>query len=262
MDSDNINTWKILNKELNYFGIKLLDKKKCQFKDSTGKTLIFTVPQVIKRLKIAVKNNIKLFYSLWEKIYELLEEENYNDICYDENLKKLFIFSLKDLQKLLYCFEECDNSIFSQIIDNSLKRDINSYNNDQIDLLIDYKISIDWIFRLINRLRYLISLLQCSMDPKVRKGEISIFKMARGVSGPWANLDLPKQERMYAFENEELRGRSRDKRYQRRYQKGLDNYNAPGVGDGHYFREVRNEPFSWYSRKHDSPYPGRSTLMN
>jgi len=34
------------------------------------------------------------------------------------------------------------------------------------------------------------------------------------------------------------------------------------ITEGYYWREIRNEPFSWYNRADDSPYPQRDTLGN
>ncbi len=87
----------------------------------------------------------------------------------------------------------------------------------------------------------------------------SEIKTARGISGPWANLDLPLEERKFPF-GIELQGRERDKKGQRRYRKGFENYNTENVGDGHYWRELRNEPYSWADRNSESPYPHRNLL--
>jgi len=258
------NTWDILNKELKYFGIKLIGNNKCQFYNKEEALRTFPVKKTIQNIEFNISNNIKLFSETWDNICNVLTNKENNHQCYDQNLKKLFKFSLKELQKLLLAFEDMDNSNISKTIDNALNQDINSFSHQQIDTLSNYKISIDWIHRLIHLHKYLVSLLKLSCCGKdvISKKEI---KLARGVSGPWANLDLPMLERVYSFESEDLRGlkgRSRDKKYQRRYQKGLDNYNSEGVGEGHYWRELRNEPFLWSNRKTDSPYPGRNILMN
>ena len=261
---NNLDTWIILNKELNHFNVCLIGHKKCQFYDSSGEIHTFSIHKAINHIKKGNKENIKLFASLWKDIEELLNKSPIDSNCYDSNLKRLFIFSLKDLYKLLSIFEEIKNSSLEKGIENALNKDINYYDKSQIEKLSDYKISIDWIFRTISRYQYIINLLKFA---SIGRKQILTYniKLARGVSGPWSNLDLPMEERVYSYESEDmrgLRGRSRDKRYQRRYQKGLDNYAGPNVGEGHYWRELRNEPFSWYNRSSDSPYPGRNALIN
>jgi len=260
-----INTWDILNKELKYFGIKLTNNKNCQFYDASGNFYNLPISITIQKIRKGIKENINLFSSLWQQVEELLLEENTKEPCIDENLKKLFIFSLKDLSKMLLCFSDLDNSNLSNFIDDYLNRDINSFNSYQIDTLSNLKISLDWIHRLIQRLKYVVSLLEFASTGK-RKVSDYIMKTARGVSGPFSNLDLPQNERMYSYKSEDarsLRGRERDKKNQRRYKKGLENYNNGNfVGEGYYWREIRNQPFSWYDRKTESPYPSRNTLMN
>jgi len=262
---NNINTWNILNKELKYFGIKLTNNKNCQFYDASGRLYNLSIQQTIQRIKKGIKSNIELFALLWQQVEKLLLEKNTEKLCIDENLKKLFIFSLKELSKMLLCFSDLDNSNLSKCIDSSLNRDINSFNSYQIDTLSNLKISLDWVHRLIHRLRYIVNLLEFASTGEKEVSNYRI-KTARGVSGPSANLDLPMQERMYSYKSEDgrsLKGRQRDKINQRRYKKGLENYNNSGsVGEGYYWREIRNEPFSWYNRSSESPYPSRNTIMN
>jgi len=255
------NTWDILNKELKYFGIKLINKNKCQFYNKNNVLRTISVKKLIKNIDFNITQNIKLFSEIWDDVFELLNKKDKNEPCYDYDLKKLFKFSLKELQKLLLIFEDMDNSKFSKIIKNTLNKDINNFSHCQINSLSNYKISIDWLFRLISLHKYLISLLELSCHGKNKLSKQKI-KLARGVSGPWANLDLPMKERVYDFEVENISGRSRDKKYQRRYYKGLENYNTQGVGEGHYWRELRNEPFAWSDRKEESPYPSRNLITN
>ena len=85
-------------------------------------------------------------------------------------------------------------------------------------------------------------------------------KLARGVTGPYSNLNLPIQERVYPFKELELGERTKIKQKQRRYRKGFENYHGGRFSEGHYWRELRNEPFSWYNRSFDDPYPSRSLL--
>ena len=257
-----MDNWVILKKELSYYGFKLLENKKCSFIDENGNVKKCGVLSAIKKITKDIKEQKKLLFSLWQDVLKLLLEEKNDDIFYcDEKNKQLFLFSLKDLSKYLLCFEELDNSIFSNTISDSLNKDINSFTKSQIINLPDYKISIDWVTRLIQRLLYIRKILSYITKDKMEIIKL-ITKEARGISGPWSNLDLPMEERTYNFEEEELSGRSKDKKRQRRYTKSLRNYHSEGVGEGHYFREMRNEPFSWYERDWEDPYKHRSILVN
>ena len=256
-----MNTWLILKKEISYYGIRLINDRECQLYDSKGSLQTQGIIKTLRQFKGEIKKQKKLFSSLWKEVVSLLMPENVNDeVLYDDNMKNLFIFSLKDLYKFILCFEDLDGSELSEKISSFLNRDINSFTKEQIQKLPDYKISIDWVHRLINRLIYICKLLAVAATGRINVSQYTV-KTARGISGPWSNLDLPMEERVYPFEEEEQRGRGKDKEYQRRYRKNLETYNSSGfVGEGHYWRELRNEPYSWYDRRDESPYPMRELL--
>ena len=77
-------------------------------------------------------------------------------------------------------------------------------------------------------------------------------------------LRAKAKERVYDFGDDHMGGAVKDRQHQRRYRKNLENYNRAdgGVGEGHYWREIRNEPFSWKDRKDEDPYSHRSVLNN
>jgi hypothetical protein len=103
---------------------------------------------------------------------------------------------------------------------------------------------------LIAKNLYLRALLLVVQYPKQK--EVS----AKGVHGPYSNLDIPMQERVFSWSaiDEETRGRDRDIRNQRRYRMGLEGYNDPWVNEGFKWRELRNEPYLW-GKEGESPYP-------
>lgn len=254
-----MDTWALLSKELEYHGIKLINHTKCQISDDSGQTKVQGVIRTIREINGTVKEQKKLLLSLWNETVSLLSEESYSIEILDERMTNLFLFSLKDMIKYLLCFDNSEQSKYYKVISSSLNRDINSFSRDQIYNIPDYKISIDWISRVISRLLYVAKLLAfAAMGPKkVSKYEI---KTAKGISGPWAHLDLPMEERVFPF-GDEIKQREKGKLQQRRYTQGLENYNNDGrVGEGHYWRELRNEPFSWMDRAFEDPYPSRSLL--
>jgi len=251
--------WEILKKELNYYGIKLLEHGKCQIHNDDQSPKIQGIIKTARQLTKSINQKKKVFLFLWEELVELLDKEDVLERkIVDERMVKLFIFSLKDFSKFLLCFEELEGSKFEKAISDSLNKDIKSFSKEQIYDVSDYKISIDWVHRLISRLMYIRKLLIFASCGRRRIAKYDI-KMAKGVSGPWAHLDLPMQERVFPFGGE-LNARDIQKKRQRRYRKGLENYNKPGVGEGHYWRELRNEPFSWADRGTEDPYPSRHML--
>jgi hypothetical protein len=263
-------TWNILNKELAVNGIKIIDQNTCQC--FYGDRLVnMTLKAKIKLNNKKIRQDKLIFEELWKELIELFKNRN-SSILHepiDEKMICLFVFSVKDLmnfvENLLYDYNFSNKELSRRdvyiSIKSALDTDYAMFPKDVISSVPDYKMAIDWIYRDACKLSYVNKLLKF-----VSLGEekISMIKVARGISGPWANLDLPMLERVFKWDDieEEVRGRDKDLRKQRRYRQGLENYNNDGrVGDGYFWRELRNEPYSWYDRFDDSPYPGRSILM-
>lgn len=86
------------------------------------------------------------------------------------------------------------------------------------------------------------------------------------VQGPYSNLDLPVEERVFTWNDisEEVQGRQDLKQKQRRYRMGLED-NAPSdTKVGFYWRELRNEPYlmpaGTEEAGYESSYPYRANL--
>lgn len=254
-----MDTWNTLIKELAFYGILLKDNI-CHIHDESGKISQKTIQSIIKELSKKIKKNSDLLYEIFSDISELVSENNPDNQILDPLSSKLFIFSLKDLVKFMACFEEFDNTEIKNNVLKALDRDVDSFNSMQIRMLPNYKVCIDWLYRKICILKYQRNLLSMAKQGKKFVSGIEM-KTARGISGPWANLDLPILERVYPYEEEQLTGRDRDKRRQKRYTRGFANYNNDGrVGEGFYWREPRNEPFLWEDRFTESPYPIRKII--
>ena len=253
-------TWGVLVNELKYYGIRIVNDRECQVYDIDNTLKKQGIVKTIRQINKNIAEHRKSFISLWEEVSELLQIPLRSDELIDERMSKLFIFSLKDMSKFLLCFEELDNSKYSFAITSALNNDVKNFSKSQIYQLSDYKITIDWTYRQIQRLMYVKKLLSFASVGQKKISRITI-KMARGVSGPWANLDLPLLERVFPYEELGLKGRDKDKRHQRRYRKGFENYNGDGrVSEGHYWREIKNEPFLWSERGSEDPYPHRNLL--
>jgi hypothetical protein len=254
-----MDTWVLLEKELKYYGIELINHRKCRICENGEKT-VRGVIRTIRDVNQSVKKKKQILLLLWDEVVDILLEQNLkNNNIVDDKLVNLFLFSLKDMVKFLLCFENAEKSKYYQVISSCLNRDIKSFDRQQICKIPDYKISIDWVSRIINRLLYISKLLAFASMGHKRISKYKI-KTARGISGPFAHLDLPMEERVFPF-GEEVQDRERVKQKQRRYQRGLENYNNDGrVGEGYYWRELRNEPFSWFDRNFEDPYPSRYLL--
>lgn len=249
-----MDTWALLIKELDYYGIDLIDNRKCRIVDDNGNVSTQGVIKTIRLFNQHVKKQEILLLKLWKEILDLLSIESYSDDIIDENMVDLFIFSLKDFIKYLLCFDKGEKSKYYIEVSKALAKDVKLFNKNQIYSLPDYKISIDWISRNITRLLYIMNLLSMASMGKNRVSKLD-FKTAKGIAGPWSRLQLPMEERKFPF-GFGLKKREEGKQKQRRYQKGLRNYNNDGsVGEGHYWRELRNEPYDWMNRDTEDPYP-------
>lgn len=267
-----LNSWDMLTKELAIYGVKLANTRECSIYD--GEKYIKTnIDKTIGSIKKRMINNGKEFEEEFQDLLIILQQEQPYGTKdpLDELSLKLFIHSLKDLYDFVLFV--CGNFFFDneklqtvlpQVVKDALNKDYTQFSKETILNLLDNKIILDWIFRQLSLLAYIKSLLQFAKFGPTRLSKITV-KTARGISGPWANLDLPMLERKYPWHDivEEIRGRERDKKRQRRYRKGFNYYNDPygHAGEGHYWREMRNEPFSWSQRTTESPYPSRNLLM-
>ena len=259
-------TWELVVKELSVYGVKLIDEQRCQV---DGQTM--AIARVIVRFKKKVNREKAAFKFLWRQAAKILNDPT-TEPCSstDRRLKNLFIFSVKNLANVVDIFEELDNSTLKKIIQYNLSRDITEFNPEQVKKLPDFAIAIDWTFRKINKYGYIIHLLRFASSGRVYVNSLQVKTAAgaasdKGFGGPWGNLDLPMLERVWPWqdEDENFRGRDKDIRNQRRYRMGLEHYNGDGsVGEGYYWREIRNEPFSWYNREDDDPYYQRYLLTH
>lgn len=258
-----MNTFDLLQKELKYYGVASIDNNTFKIKLPDGQLQDKNIIEIVKELNIEIKDQKKNMLFLWTEIEKLLSQNKKNNINNIQDLRiiDLFLFSLRDLYKFISCFNQSAKSKFANIILNSLKRDISDFDKNQISQLIDYKIAIDWTHRTIHRLLYMRKLLIFATMDRQKIDQYTV-KTARGVSGPWANLDLPFFERVFPFEDQEIDEISTDKQKQRRYRNNMREFNQDGrVAEGFYWRELRNEPYSWENRSFDSPYPKPPTPM-
>jgi len=271
--------WQILEEELAFQGIKLINQNDCAIYYN-GKFGRLPIKKVINNLRKRIKSNGVLFEETWTDTVGLLKQkqkskkepiDHLSISLFINNIKSLynfadfltshFVFKNKDLQK----------NLCSDLYDD-LNSDYTQYSKDIIFSFPEYKISLDWIFRKILLLNHIVAMLTLARRGPNKINRIKIKNAsalnkiktiyARGISGPWANLDLPTLERVYPYADiaEEMEGRRSDIRAQERYWLGFEGYNTAGVNEGFYWRELRNEPYLFEDSKTESPYPSRHYL--
>ena len=94
-----MDTWTLLRKELDYYGIKLIDNKKCQFCDDNGNIKIQGVIKAVRIMNKYAKKQKELLLLLWGEVVETLQEPCSIPEIIDDNMMNLFVFSLKDMVK-------------------------------------------------------------------------------------------------------------------------------------------------------------------
>jgi hypothetical protein len=193
---------------------------------------------------------------LWVDIVNLLEKRNCAKTSAAEGVDNIFIHALQGLKRLVHLYPGlADHAKIEDTLCMSLCSDINTFSYNVMSKIIEYKLAIEWLTHLISKNLYIRSLLLAYQNSSHLQTE------AKGVHGPYSNLDLPMEERVFSWSviDEEVRGRSRDLRSQMRYTKGLTTYDDPLNNNGTYWREIRNEPYLW-GKEGENPYPHRNLL--
>ena len=209
-----------------------------------------------KYYKNKAKKAYEILCGLWVDTVKILQNRNCAETIASDGIDVVFVHALQGLKSTVHLYPGL--SEFDKIDDAlcmALCSDINTFSFSVMSKIIEYKLAIEWLTHLISKNLYIRSLLFHAQINKNLKTE------AKGVHGPYSNLDLPMEERVFSWSviDEEVRGRSRDLRTQIRYTKGHTVYNDPMNNNGTYWREIRNEPFLW-GKEGENPYPHRNLL--
>ena len=220
--------------------------------------------ELVSFIQKRMKDNKKLIRSLWEELKDYIKTYNesyvdkkYQNIIEDKYIN-IFIFSIKSLYDLSSYFQSLYDNNTVHYIYECISSDYKRFSFSFMLKIIDYKMVIEWIHHCILKDLYLIDLLS-------KWNRISKIKTAGGTSGPWSNIDLPMQERVYEWDKdgveEELSGRTKQRMKQPRYWTGIEGYNDPRVREGFVWRDIKNDPYS-IEDEDDNPYPHRNLLWN
>jgi hypothetical protein len=247
-------TWDILKKELAIHGVRLLNEEQCEVFTGDGSKIQMPLWQLLVQINRQIKANKDLLFDVWHKAADLLID--LDRAIADDGMVKLFVAAIKDLARFGSIFYQIHQSEVYDIIEEALDRDANTFSRKAIIQIPEMRITIDYVHRLISRQRYMTDLLKFALTGE---GNVSntLIKSAAGVQGPWSNLDVPIRERYFPWAeiDEEVRGRDAEIRGQSRYKMGLMHYQDDEFGEGFYWKEEKNRPYSWEDRKWDSPYP-------
>lgn len=241
----------LIRKELAAQGIVPTDGNTCQW---NGRRLSFD--QCKKKLLSSAADNKRILLRLWTEVAEHLGQKETGEPC--PVARSMFVPAVQSLYALASNFAKLHENGVVAALKQALNNDSNAYSRLIMSKVVEFRLAIDWVHHLVRRDLYL-----CALIDAYRRSLQDHQVVARGVAGPWSNLDLPMQERVFEWEDieEEVAGRERDKRNQRRYRMGLENY---GTGDfspneGFFWREIRNEPYS-FDDDSSNTYPHRSLL--
>lgn len=264
------NAWSIIKRELKYYGIVLSDSNKC-FIRINNSWKQYSIDKIIHIIKIRINENGKFFEDAWENLLNLFENQKSMDIndAISDLTYNIFMSSIKGIVDLAYFLKDNFDFIKESLKEKiciysreALDRDINSFPKQTINNIIEHKIVLDYTFKKMCDLAHIVKILRIAQKGYKKLCNYEIKLAYLGTSGPWANVDLSIGERETEWKkiDDDFRERTKDKRTQRRYEQGLEDYNNERCAN--YLREMRNEPFSWANRNYDSPYPSRSTLIN
>ena len=218
-----------------------------------------TISSLEECVAVVQEGTEELKEHLWEKWKELeyLSEvvaqnnagnrESIDNILFLNNVKKSYLLSKR--------FDDLAST--SEAIRRLFNIDINSVHNNVIVQFNRAALSVRLLHRLIMSELYRIKLI---------KKYQQLFKVAGvgkmgGVSGPWANLDLPMKERVWEWdsgEEEYFSNREKSRKEQTRY-----NPEEAENTNGFFFvwQDLTRSPYTWDKRDTESPYKSRLLIQ-
>lgn len=181
----------------------------------------------------------KLIANICEEILNRKDENrgNLDNIVFLSSARNAYLFSKQ--------FSDLED--FSRLLRHLLDIDIMNVDSDLVAEFNKAYLKIKLMHRLIMSEKYRTAII---------KRYLKIKKIAQ-ISGPWANLDLPMQERVwpYAEDEEYFEHRKKARREQARY-------NPENTADGFYYiwQDRNRDPYLFRDMKTDSPYKSRHLI--
>lgn len=235
----------LLKQELDVHDIKIADKIVIRVGDHF--ILADSVSESIDLLNSGIKELKETERSLWEDLSNLVNiipQNNAGNKGSIDNL--LFLSNVQKSYFLSKRFSELKN--VSHSIKNLLSIDAASTHPDLIRKFNQKSLEIFLLHRIIMGEIYKSKLLK----------KYSLLTKTAQISGPWANLDLPMQERVWEFSEDADYFDNRE-----RSRKNQTRYNPENGKSGFYYvyQDLNRDPYLFEDRKDESPYPSRNTMM-
>lgn len=179
-------------------------------------------------------------------------------ITFDRTFMSVYVKSVRSLMKFLHKFDPLDETEVKKCFMKIASLDPYRFSKTQVSYFIDCKILFDISWLLIQKYLYLDKLSKVAGKGKSFINSTFIAKTSdsRGLGGPFGNVDLPIQERVFTWDqiDEEMRGMSRDVRSHPKFRMALENNKDSIPSEGFVWKERNSEPFSWYDRETEDPY--------
>lgn len=245
----------LLAKELSIHGVSLSPKGLVKMEKGE-----VPVGHATSLYKVKARSAYNISEKLWGEIKDLLSKPNPQQSQPPEGIENIFVHCLQSLKRMIYLYPGlADFESIEKALCKALCTDINDFSYRTMSKIIEYKLAIEWVGHIIAKNLYIRYLLILYSKVITNKQVVT----AKGVHGPYANLDMPMQERVFEWSaiSDEVHEREKDKQHQSRYTMGLEGYNDPYVNEGFVWRELKNEPFLW-GKEGENPYPHRNLLWS
>src|ERR1035437_3754592 len=123
-------TWDTFRKELAIHGFRVVHVNLVQYWKGTT-PVNSSADEAIAMIGSEIGENEKVIKELWDNAKSILEQPSTGGFSHDSRLSKLFIFSIKDLLKLLVCFDENSISGYGNTFRQTLDREVSSFHPSQ-----------------------------------------------------------------------------------------------------------------------------------
>lgn len=246
----------LIEKELLYYGFRYYNGTVF----SVNANLSEPYDLFLNRLSSLQKEQVNLLRSEWGKV-----SSNVKPIAGGINLGYLRILqkSVNRLFKKTF-HEVLNDKNISDHIENlsSMCADRMSATTAEQSVVILSRIDIyEHNIKRIGYIKYLVKILHTNLVA-FEKVAFNGIDMNSSIQGPYSNLDLPMQERVFEWKDidEETYARQDMKQKQQRYTAGREGQKSSDTQVGYYLRELRNEPYAFPYGEDEANYPYRKLL--
>ena len=197
-----------------------------------------TVNQAILELKYHISDRWQELSSIADKISSDYGRNtgSLDNLIFLNSVKHSFSLS-RQFSDLIHVSESILGVLESDIasVDSNL---VKHFNVEYLRIKCSHKLIMNELYRIKLLNRYM----------KLTK--------SAGISGPWSNLELPIEERVWEWDEDYFQEREKDKRSQIRY----NPEEAASTGAYYVWVDQTRDPYAFTDLQKDSPYKSRSTM--